>query len=464
MRHKVSRARRQQIIAALGRGTVPQNGLDLFAVGMEGFEKVLDEELAVAASGRGGFKAIRGEYGSGKTFFARWLAERAKRMRMATSEIQISDTQTPLHKLETVYRALIGGLSTASSPPSALREIVDGWLLTLEDDVSAAAGIAKDNRRAMVPAVDELIESRLAEAAQTAPAFATALRFYRRARLAGDQAIADGLLAWVGGEPNVAAAVLRYANIKGKLDSGNALGFLQGLLVVLRDCGHPGLLVVLDEIETLQRMRSDIRERSLNTLRQLIDEIDKGRFPGLYLVITGTPAFYDGQQGVQRLTPLAQRLATDFDTDPRFDTARAVQIRLTGFDTDKLVQLGCAVRDLYAGGNPAEARIRSLVDDGYIKDLSATVAGRLGVGTAPRTFLRKLVADVLHRVADHEDFDPRRHYRLTISDTELNDDERNAARGTARRTANATARGTAGDTARGAHRTLSADEVELDLT
>lgn len=44
----------------------------------------------------------------------------------------------------------------------------------------------------------------------------------------------------------------------------------------------------------------------------MLDEIDAGRFPGLFLVITGTPAFFDGQQGAQRLAPLAQRLATDF--------------------------------------------------------------------------------------------------------------------------------------------------------
>ena len=34
--------------------------------------------------------------------------------------------------------------------------------------------------------------------------------------------------------------------------------------------------------------------------RQWIDEIDAGRFPGLYLLITGTQAFYEGAQGVQR--------------------------------------------------------------------------------------------------------------------------------------------------------------------
>ena len=89
---------------------------------------------------------------------------------------------------------------------------------------------------------------------------------------------------------------------------------------------------MLDEIETLQRVRGDVREKGLNALRQLIDEVDAGRFPGLYLVITGTPAFFDGPQGVHRLEPLAQRLHVDFQTDARFDNPRAVQVRLPGFD------------------------------------------------------------------------------------------------------------------------------------
>jgi len=35
-------------------------------------------------------------------------------------------------------------------------------------------------------------------------------------------------------------------------------------------------------------------------LQALLDEIDAGRFPGLYLLITGTQAFYEGAQGVHR--------------------------------------------------------------------------------------------------------------------------------------------------------------------
>jgi hypothetical protein len=440
---EVSAARRREVIDALRRGTVPQAGLDLFAVGMDRFEGAIGEELAAVASGAATFKAVRGEYGSGKTFFARWLAEQAKRRGMAASEIQISETETPLHRLETVYRRLVEQLSTAAYSPSALHEIVAAWFYTLEEDVLAEGAVAADDTEALAKGVDALLERRLADVARTTPAFAAALRAYRNATLAGDQATAESLLAWIGGQPNVAASARRAAGVRGDLDHFAALGFLQGLLTILRDSGHPGLLVVLDEIETLQRVRSDVRDKGLNALRQLIDDVDSGRFPGLYLLITGTPAFYDGPQGISRLTPLAQRLATDFGTEARFDSPRAVQVRLTGFDLPKLTKLGQAIRDLYARGSGAGDRIGRLVDDTYINDLAKGVAGELGgqVGVAPRVFLRKLVADVLDRVAEFGDFDPRSHYKLTMSSAELNDIERNAA----------------------ASRPASADEVELDL-
>ncbi|WP_441247348.1 BREX system ATP-binding protein BrxD [Kitasatospora sp. McL0602] len=425
----ISPARRREVIDALRRGTVPQSGLDLFAVGLERFERALDDDLAVVARGGAAFHAVRGDYGSGKTFFARWLAERAKRMGLATAEIQISETETPLHRLETVYRRLTERLSTATHTPSALRAVVDSWFYTLEEEVLATGDVSEEDSEALGKAVDALMESRLADVARTTPAFAAALRGYRNAKAAGDAATAEALIAWLGGQKSVAAAARRTAGVRGDLDHFAALGFLQGLLTVLRDCGHPGLLLVLDEIETLQRVRGDVREKGLNALRQLLDEIDAGRFPGLFLVITGTPAFYDGQQGVQRLPPLAQRLATDFTTDPRFDSPRAVQLRLTGFDLDRLGELGRAVRDLYAAAARNPERIADRVDNAYIAQLATAVTGGLGgqVGIAPRVFLRKLVADVLDRVDEFEDFDPRQHYALTLSAAELSEAERSAA-------------------------------------
>ena len=426
-----SAARRAEVIDALRRGTVPARGLDLLAVGLDRIGPTIDEEVARAASGGGVFKCLRGEWGSGKTFAARWIADRARRAGFVTSEIQISETETPLHHLQTVYRRLVERLAVGDGDAGAFRSLIDGWFFVLEEDALADGSIDEHDEAALAEATDRLVEARLAEVSRTNSTFATVLRAYRRAMHDGDLATAEGLVAWLGGQPNVAAAVKRYAGIKGEIDHAGALSFLQGLLTVIRDSGHGGLLVVLDEVETLQRVRSDTRDKSLNALRQLIDEVDGGRFPGLYLLVTGTPAFFDGPQGVQRLAPLAQRLATDFSGDPRFDNPRAVQVRLAGFDHDRLVELGGNVRRVFVSGSPAAERVERLVDDTYLSDLADAVAGRLGgqVGIAPRLYLKKLVGDVLDRVELFDDFDPRRDYQLTVGDHELSEVERNAERG-----------------------------------
>jgi hypothetical protein len=424
----LSPQRRQEIVDALRRGTVPQRSLDAFAVGLERFESALDEELALVQRGGSVFKAVRGEYGSGKTFFARWLQERAKRLGFATSEVQVSESETPLHRLETVYRRLIERLSTGDVASGALRSVVDGWFFALEQDVLAEGAVREDQIEALVERTSTLMEQRLADVIRNAPALAAALRAYREAAAAGNGPVAEGILAWVGGQPNVGAEVKRVASVKGEIDHFGALSFLQGLLVILRDSGHAGLVLVLDEVETLQRVRSDIRDRSLNALRQLVDEIDSGRFPGLYLVITGTQAFYEGPQGIQRLAPLGQRLHTDFATEARFDNPRAVQIRLPGFSLSLLEAVGRRVRDLYVEHAQSRERVARLVNDAYVADLARAVTGRLGgkVGIAPRLFLKKLVGDILDRVDQFPDFDPRQNYALTLTETELTDVEREA--------------------------------------
>ena len=437
----ISAQRRREIIDALRRGTVPQRGLDVLAVGLARFEPAFDEELRAVAEGGAGFKAVRGEYGSGKTFVARWLQERAKRAGFATAEVQISEAETPLHRLETVYRRAMERLSTADSYQGAFRPVVDGWFFGLEEEVLAEGRVEPSDATGLRAATEALLEKRLSAISRATPQFALALRGYRKAQADGDAGIAEGLIAWLAGQPHVGAATKRAAGIKGDVDHFAALSFLQGLLTVLRDSGYSGLVLVLDEIETLQRVRGDVREKGLNALRQLVDELDAGRFPGLYLVVTGTPAFYDGPQGVRRLEPLAQRLHVDFSADARFDNPRAVQLRLPGFDHGRLVEVGRRIRDLYARDAAARDRILALADDAYVAELAGAVAGDLGgkVGVAPRLFLKKLVGDVLDRIDQHPDFDPRRHYRLTVADGELTRVE-GAARGAA-----------------------SVDDIELDL-
>src|SRR4051812_33862406 len=147
----ISAARRRSIVDAFRRGTVPQHGLDALAVGLERFESAIDVELKKVAAGGATFRAVRGEYGSGKTFFVRWLAERARREGFATSEIQVSETETPLHRHETVYRRIVERLSTPEQDGGALRSVLDAWFYALDEDVLAGTNVRGTTRRCSLP-------------------------------------------------------------------------------------------------------------------------------------------------------------------------------------------------------------------------------------------------------------------------------------------------------------------------
>lgn len=426
MSQGASPLKRREIIEALRTGTVPRRGLELFAVGLDRFQKAIDEELDAAAAGRGAFKAVRGEYGTGKTFFSRWIEHRARQRKFATALVQISETDTPLYKMETVYRRAVENLQTSEWTEGAFRSLIDRWFFNLEEEVLEGGHIDGNDPDAVARAVGELLEKRLKSVSATHPQFAAALRRCHAARVKGEHAIAEGLIAWLMGQPNVGSDIKRAASLKGEIDDRGASGFFRGLLELLKQTGRSGLVLVLDEVETIQRVRVDSREKSLNALRQLLDHLADGVYPGLYLVITGTPQFFDGPQGVQRAPALAQRLQTEFMKDPEFDNSRAPQIRLTPFDRSRLLEVGRKIRDLY----PTEAadRIAAKVDDPLLGELARGVEGKLGgkVGIAPRIYLKKLV-DILDRVDEHERFDPREHYDVVVQANEMTAEERAAA-------------------------------------
>jgi hypothetical protein len=418
---------REDIIQALRGGLVPRRGLHHLATGLELLMRAIDLELDFVATGRGTAKWIRGEYGSGKTFATRLLCARARERGFATAEVQISITDTPLHHLETVYRRLIERLETATEGTGAFQGIIDGWLYQVGDEVQRVENLDESDPR-LADATEQRLEDKLRSLVQQNQTFPAVLRAYHRAMFEGDLATAQGLVAWLSGQPQVSTKITGKAGIRGKLDGQMALSFVAGLLGLLRQTGRPGLVVVLDEVETIQRMNAQTREKSLNALRQLMDQLAAEQLPGLYLVVTGTRDFYEGYKGLKGLAPLHQRVNVTFGDDPQFDNLRASQVRLSPFDADRLLEVGRRVRDLYPATQPD--RVCERVSDTFLRALVETVTAGFGgrVPIAPRVFLRELV-DVIDRVEQHPSYDPAVHYKLTLDVATLTPEELAAKEG-----------------------------------
>lgn len=122
----------------------------------------------------------------------------------------------------------------------------------------------------------------------------------------GEVAEAGALISWLSGSSNVSVSEKKAAGIKGDISGPDAMKYLRGVLEIVKAAGYKGLVVIIDEAETILRMRRDVRGKSLNGIRQIID--DAAQYQGLLWVFTGTPEFFDTRRGVAGLQPLHDRI------------------------------------------------------------------------------------------------------------------------------------------------------------
>ena len=383
------------VFERLRSGVVPERGIDAFAVGIERQRAEIGRLLDMAAQDEGVFKFLRGGYGCGKTFMARLAILDAQARGFATSFVVVSDNDLHFHKFDDVYRQIMQELSTSSCPRGALPDIIDRWIAKIEDAV-IDGGIAEDD-----PELDERVATRLGEeltsktAGKVPEDMVRVLRTVFKLKQDGNLSDAGALLSWLGGSANVAATTKRLADVKGDIESRDAMDYLHGVLEVVKMAGYRGLVIVIDEIETILRMRQDVRGKSLNGIRQIIDAA--GSFPGLMWVLTGTPEFFDTKRGVAGLAPLHDRIS--FQNFNNIASLRQAQLELRPFDKVRLRDVALRLREMYPTADRASLERKVTVP--VVERLVAKVTEgfRGDVGVVPRQFLRQLV-NVLDLVSE----------------------------------------------------------------
>jgi hypothetical protein len=201
---------------------------------------------------------------------------------------------------------------------------------------------------------------------------------------------AGALISWLCGSGNVAAASKKEAGIKGDIGSRDALDYLRGVLEIVKAAGYEGLLIVIDEAETILRMRSDSRHKSLNGIRQIADAA--GSYPGMLWLFTGTPEFFDTRYGVAGLEPLHRRIS--FSKQGPFASVRQPQLELLPFDAKRLHAVALGLREIYPSAKRSllEERISLAFIDRLVAEVSKGFRGDVGV--VPRQFLREFVTQL----------------------------------------------------------------------
>lgn len=406
---ELSKEQATTIVNALRSGTVPPDGLEHYAVGLEPQMKILREQRAYVAQGRGAYKFLRGAYGAGKTFLTSLASAEALADNFLVSKVVISVADTPLYKLSEVYRRVCQNMSLPGRRGGALQSLVDRWLYRLEDQVVEVDGVDEESPQ-FASAVAHKVEQHLVSIGQQAGRLAACLKAYHVAKFEQRYDDARGILDWMQGEPKVSADIKRLAGVAGQLDNTDALTFLRGWLELAKAAGHSGLLLIVDEVETILRLRRPERLKSLEVLRQLVDACDAQEFSGLHLLFTGTPDFFDSPGGVPLLQPLQERISVSFRQDEP-DNYRQPQVRLKPMDATRLLEVARRIVELYPADHPERLKQKVTAEllEAFVDKVTRGFGGRIEV--APRIFLRELV-HVLDLVDQHETYDPGRDYRF----------------------------------------------------
>ncbi len=410
------------VFEKLINGLVPERGLDTFAVGIEPERGEIQRQLELVSEHEGAIKFFRGGYGCGKTFMARLALLDAQAKNFATSFVVVSDNDLRFHRFDDVYRKVVAELGTASCPRGALGDILDRWVGNIEErlvSTGADEDAADFDERVRAKLEEELADKTGGKAPED---FVRVVRTIFDLKQRGELAEAGALISWLAGSGNVNAAAKKVAGIKGDIGSRDALDYLRGILEITKSAGYRGLVIVIDEAETILRMRSDSRHKSLNGIRQIVDAA--GSYPGLLWIFTGTPEFFDSRHGVAGLAPLHDRIR--FMKQGSFANRRQAQLELRPFDAQRLRAVALRLRELFPTKDRAhlEAKINDVFIDDLVEDVTKGFKGDVGV--VPRQFLREFVNQI-GLVEDNPDYDPSG--KEPFAATDLSPEERKLAHG-----------------------------------
>lgn len=415
-----------EVIKALRNGTVPLEGTELIAVGIDKELNEIENQLDKVKSGSSDFKFIIGDYGSGKTFFASSVRKLAFDKNFVVSSVVIS-SETPLNRFEDVYKKIVENMRTPENKKvPALSIILEEWLLKIEEIICDVNDIDPiDDEEIFLSEMEKRIEMELTDLGKVSSNFANAIRTYYKAKTMGDSVSSQAVLAWLKGE-KISLSLKKTMNVAVNLERSNAILFVKAINMLLKSAGYAGLVIILDEIETVRNyVKKSSRDEAYENLRYFVDGVDGNGFENCFFLYSGTTELMETERGFKSLEPLYQRIKVE--KEEKFRNLRQPVIYLKEFNNSKLFEVSEKVRELHGeahGWNPLNKVTNEFIDK-FITD--KTVAFNKEIEISPRGYLRVFV-DILDKAETYEEYWPEKEFKFDEKiKKELQDTEKEEA-------------------------------------
>jgi len=403
------------LVRSLTRGTAVSEGARFINVGQDHWLAAQQELLSeVAEDGHAETKFVRGAYGSGKSHFLAVVQDHARDHHWVTAHVECKVDRVEIDRFETLYPRIANKMlmkdlieARAGDPSSAdldaMRFLLERWT----NRKLYKIGVREDSISRPFDAehrLHTLFHKTLLKSTQS-PGFVQALIAFSRATLMRDHDLTTSVCSWMRGSNDmlrIPARYLRHPNATDEtklatvqirpIGAGTAHDAMRGLLWLIRDAGYAGLILCIDEVEELARLRTQTRQdQALQALREFVDHGGgEGSFRYLCMYLAATPEMFESERYFPRYDALATRI------QPLSDAINwrgpVVDLEKTPLDAKQMSQIANRIQRVFRVAYGPHADGERLAD--LIEPLVAAVMATRYRIAKPRLLARMLIDEL----------------------------------------------------------------------
>jgi hypothetical protein len=361
------------IIESLRKGLVPTEYVAFFTVGRQNWLRFVEEDLdGFIAEGGGKVRFINGDYGDGKTHFMSVIRQLALQKQFASSFVVLT-RDIPIHKFELIYQEVVLQLR-GRFEGVGVRSLVQQWV----------------EKQKKVDVDRETLLQSLRQVPKLDINFVNALMGLLREpaenELPEETATSQELLyQWLEGK-KIPKKNLTKFHIFEVLNKSNSKTFLQSLISFLKLTGHKGLILLLDELETVLAQGTSIRGAAYENIRLLMDNAEHSEY--LQLFFSLTPDVLLSEKGFKSYDALWSRVRSVGDSEGLNYRGTLIDLHKTPLKRQELIDLGGCLRKVHEISYRWEAR--DTVSENLIADMCKKQE-EMGVLSEVRLFIKQMI-------------------------------------------------------------------------
>jgi hypothetical protein len=361
------------IIESLRKGLTPTEYVAFFTVGRQNWLRFVEEDLdGFIAEGGGKVRFVNGDYGDGKTHFMSVIRQLALQKQFASSFVVLT-RDIPIHKFELVYQEVVLQLR-GRFDGVGVRSLVQQWIEKQKRVDVDRETLFQSLRQ--VPKLDinfvNALMGLLRIPAENEPLEETATT-------------QELLYQWLEGK-KIPKKNLTKFHIFEVLSKSNSKTFLQSLISFLKLTGHKGLILLLDELETVLAQGTSIRSAAYENIRLLMDSTEHSEY--LQLFFSLIPDVLLSEKGFKSYDALWSRIRSVGDSEAMNYRGTLIDLHKTPLKRQELIDLGICLRKIHEISYRWEAR--DIVSENLIANMCKKQE-EMGILSEVRLFIKQMI-------------------------------------------------------------------------